>query len=182
MALLRPIEPADAEAIYAALRESLLEVSRWLPWCRADYSLEEAARWAHSRPAAWAIGEAYDFAILEPKSGEIAGVCGLTAISREHHFANLGYWVRTSRTGHGMAAFAARRVARFGLEELGLVRIEVVVAIGNLASQRAAEKAGAIREGVLRNRSVVQGRAADAVMFSFIASDFPDEMSALIAS
>ncbi len=170
-ALIRPVESGDTDEIYQALCESLPEMSPWLPWCGPDYSLEEAARWSQSRAAAWAVGEAYDFAIVDPITKKVAGVCGLTSISRDNNFANLGYWVRTSRTGRGLASFAARRVARFGFEELGLARIEIVVSIGNIASQRAAEKTGAKREGILRNRSLVHGRSTDAVMFSLIPSD-----------
>lgn len=170
-AFVRPVDPCDADEIYEALRESFIELSPWLPWCRADYSFEEATRWCQSRSAAWAIGEAYDFVIVDRKTKEVVGVCGLTSISRDNNLANLGYWVRTSRTGRSMASSAARRVARFGFEALGLARIEIVASIGNIASQRAAEKAGAKREGILRNRSVINGRCTDAVMFSLVPSD-----------
>jgi RimJ/RimL family protein N-acetyltransferase len=62
-------------------------------------------------------------------------------------------------------------VARFGFEYLGLVRVEIVAAVENMASLRAAEKAGAAREGVLRNRITVRDRICDAVMFSLIPED-----------
>jgi RimJ/RimL family protein N-acetyltransferase len=58
----------------------------------------------------------------------------------------------------------------FGFATLGLIRIEIVVAVGNFGSQRAAEKAGAYREGLLRNRIVQRGEARDAYMFSLIPS------------
>jgi len=47
-----------------------------------------------------------------------------------------------------------------------LVRLEILVAISNLPSQRVAEKAGAVREGVLRRRLLLHGVSHDAVMFS----------------
>lgn len=62
-------------------------------------------------------------------------------------------------------------VARFGFDELKLRRIEIVAAINNKASQRVAEKAGATREGILRNRLVVRDKVYDAVMFSLIPGD-----------
>jgi RimJ/RimL family protein N-acetyltransferase len=62
------------------------------------------------------------------------------------------YWIRTSRTREGAATEAIRLLADFGFATLGLVRVEIVVALGNFSSQRAAEKAGAYREGLLRNR------------------------------
>jgi len=50
--------------------------------------------------------------------------------------------------------------------------VEVVVAVGNTTSLRVAEKIGAQREGILRNRIIVRKDILDAVMFSFIPNDF----------
>ena len=84
---------------------------------------------------------------------------------------NLGYWVRTSRTRQGISTTATRLLARFGFEELNLNRIEITAAISNKASQRVAEKAGAIREGFLRNRLVVRVQVADTMVFHEQVSD-----------
>jgi RimJ/RimL family protein N-acetyltransferase len=62
--------------------------------------------------------------------------------------------------------------AKFGFEQLGLIRVEVVIAAGNEASLKAAEKSGARREGILRDRVTVRKQIYDAVMFSFVRSDF----------
>jgi len=45
------------------------------------------------------------------------------------------------------------------------------VATGNTRSLRVAEKAGAQREGFLRNRLLIQDKAHDAVMHSLIPQD-----------
>jgi RimJ/RimL family protein N-acetyltransferase len=63
--------------------------------------------------------------------------------------AHVGYWVRTGQTGQGIATAAVRLIARFGFEDLGLQRLELLVAVENLASRRVAEKAGARFEGIL---------------------------------
>ena len=59
-------------------------------------------------------------------------------------------------------------LADYGFKELKLNRIEILVAVDNLASQRVAAKAGAVREGILRNRLLLHGKIHDAVMFSLI--------------
>jgi RimJ/RimL family protein N-acetyltransferase len=71
-----------------------------------------------------------------------------------------------------VASSAARLAARFGLEHLGFQRIEIMAAVGNIGSQRAAEKAGALREAVLRKRLLVKGQPTDAVLYSLVAEDF----------
>ena len=86
--------------------------------------------------------------------------------------ANLGYWVRTSATGRGVATAAVRLAAHFGFESLDLIRIEIVMAVANLASRRVAEKAGATLEGTLRECLYLDGNAHDAYLFSLIPADF----------
>jgi hypothetical protein len=46
-----------------------------------------------------------------------------------------------------------------------LSRLEIVVALGNLASRRVAEKVGAVLEGTLQRRLLLHGAARDATMF-----------------
>jgi RimJ/RimL family protein N-acetyltransferase len=52
-----------------------------------------------------------------------------------------------------------------------LIRVEIVVAQGNEASVKVAEKIGAHREGILLNRMVVRREMCDAVMFSLLPAD-----------
>jgi ribosomal-protein-serine acetyltransferase len=169
--LIRPYREEDASALYEAVRESLPEVSRWLPWCHENYSIEESREFASSRAAAAQGDEWYSFAVFEREGGRFLGGVGINFINRVHQMANLGYWVRTSAAGRGVATSATRAVARFGFEQLGLQRIEIVAAVENVASQRVAENAGAVREGVLRKRLLIRGEPQDAVLFSLVAED-----------
>jgi ribosomal-protein-serine acetyltransferase len=153
------------------VRESVPEVSRWLPWCHAAYSRDEAARWVTSRPAAWANGTEYSFAIVDGSGRRFLGGCGLNQINLQHRFANLGYWVRSSAAGQGIASAATLLVARFGFVELGLVRVEIVVDVDNTVSRRVAQKVKAAREGIERQRLVTGGHVSDAVMFSLLPED-----------
>jgi ribosomal-protein-serine acetyltransferase len=168
---IRPCRPSDADAVFAAVRESVAELSKWAPWCPPDYSMSHCKPWLESRADAWSQGKEYDFVILDAADSVLLGGCALNDINRTHNFANLGYWVRTSSTGQGVATAAACLVARFGFRELGFTRIEIVAAVGNQASQRVAEKAGAMREGIERNRHVVRDKTYDAVMYSLLPGD-----------
>jgi RimJ/RimL family protein N-acetyltransferase len=168
---LRPLVPADEAALYEAVRESIPEVSPWLPWCHEDYSIEETREFLGSRGSAAAAGDWYSFGIFTKDTGRLLGGVGLNFYNCVHQFINLGYWVRTSATRKGIASRGARLAARFAFEELGVKRIEIVAAVANIGSQRVAEKAGAIREGVLRNRLLIRGEPHDAVMFSLVKED-----------
>jgi RimJ/RimL family protein N-acetyltransferase len=169
--LIRPLQTDDIVPSYEAVRESIAEISQWMDWCSSDYSMEDAATWVNSCVAAWSNGTEYEFAIIDAKNGRFVGACGLNNFDTQNNWANLGYWVRSSETRRGVATSATLLVARFGLEELKLNRVEIFVAAGNVASLRVAEKAGATREGLLRSSLVIHSKVHDAVMFSLIQSD-----------
>lgn len=165
----------DARRVVEAVRASAAELTRWMPWAHAGYSLEDSRMWLDLCREGWEKGTQYSFAAFDVVTGELVGDCSISQINRMHGFANLGYWVRSSATGQGLASTLARRVARFGIEELALNRLEILTALDNLASQRVAEKAGATREGVLRSRLVMRDEVWDAVLFSLTARDFGRE-------
>ena len=168
---IRPYEARDVDPLLEAARESITEVYKWLPWCHPDYAREDSADWVHSRPDQWELDQDYSFVVEEVATGRFLGGAGLNQIDRIHLRANLGYWTRTGAEGGGIATTATRLVAAFGFSELGLERLEILAAVPNLASQRVAEKAGAIREGILRRRLFLFDRMHDAVSYSLVRAD-----------
>jgi ribosomal-protein-serine acetyltransferase len=167
---IRPCRKTDAREVYEAVRESLDELMPFMPWCHPDYSLEDTRTFLALCSRAWAEETEFNFSILDRK-GDFLGLCGINHINPIIRYANLGYWVRSSGKGQGVATRGARLVAMFGFRQLKLLRLEIVVDLNNPASQRVAEKTGAAREGVLRNRILFNTESRDAVMFSLIPSD-----------
>jgi len=162
---LRPYRPADAGAVFAATVESFGTVGRWMAWCHAGYAENEAVTWVEKCAAMWQAGEAYEFGIFDA-DGRYVGGAGINDINRLNNLANLGYWIRQSRQGEGLATEAVRRLVRFGFETVGLTRIEIVAAVDNGGSRRVAEKSGATLECIARNRLVVGGRPVAAAVHS----------------
>jgi ribosomal-protein-serine acetyltransferase len=174
---IRRSEVDDAERVLEAVRASLTELTAWMPWAHAGYSLEDTRAWLDLCSEGWEKGTQYSFIAVDVATGEVLGDCSIAQINRMHGFANLGYWVRSSAAGQGLGSALARRVARFGVEALRLNRLEILTALGNRASQRVAEKAGATREGVLRSRLILREEVLDAAIFSLTARDFGKEPS-----
>ena len=169
--LLRPLRNSDAEKVYRSIRSSITELSLWLPFAHKDYSLKDCRDWIGKRPREWKKGINYDFGIFDVKTGEHIGTCSFNEISKMDSRANLGYYVRSDRTGQGIAVAATKLLAKWGFEVLKLNRIDILVAVENQRSLRVAEKVGAKREGVLRNRIDIRGELHDAVMHSLVPGE-----------
>lgn len=168
--LLRPFRFIDSNQLYGAVYESLKELKPWMSWATDGYTELTAREYIAITRARWDEHTFYAFAIT--RGDELLGACTLSSIHPIYHFCNLGYWVRTSCHGQGIAGRAAKLAARFAFENLGLVRVEIVVAVNNQASIRVAEKIGAHDEGLLLNRMVVGRSIYDAHMYSLLPSDF----------
>lgn len=168
---LRPWQDGDADALFEAARESVATVGRWLPWCHADYGMDDAAAWIAHCQDSWRSGEDRAFAVFEADSNRLLGGIGLNQRNLLHRSANLGYWVRQSRQGQGLAAPAATLAARFGFNQLGLIRIEILTLPDNRASQRTAERVGARFEAVARQRLWAGGQVHDAHVYGLIPTD-----------
>lgn len=166
--LLRPFEDTDAAAFAAAVRESAEGMRRWMPWCSVDYSAEQALKWFQACRDGWTAGTACEYGVFDRDTAAFVGGAGLNKIQHDPRFCNLGYWVRQSCRGQGVAPRVVQALAAQAFGPLGLHRVEIVVAVGNLASERVAVKAGALREGVARNRLVIDGRPVAAHMFSLV--------------
>lgn len=159
----------DAPAVFRAVDESRVEVSRWMDWCRPTYALRDAEDWIRSSLDGYEDGTCFQFGIFGGR--RFLGSCGLSRVDRDADVANLGYWVRTSAAGQGIAPDAALRVISWAFANTDLERIEILAAVGNRRSQRVAEKIGAVKEGVLRRRLAVFGRHHDAVIYSVVRGD-----------
>jgi RimJ/RimL family protein N-acetyltransferase len=170
--LLRPFRLEDSQETFTAVRESLTDLKPWMSWAYDGYSLNDSREFIRLTRARWQEGTLFAFAITDAKSGLILGGCSLSHIHPVYHLCNLGYWVRSSRRGKGIAGRGTLLASRYAFEKVGLVRVEIVIAPGNQASIRVAEKVGAHYEGVLRNRMVVGPDVYDARMYSLIPQDF----------
>jgi len=162
-----PMRQEHAADLHAAAAVSAEALRRWMGGAgQPAASLEEALWYIAQQELSWENGSAYYFMAYDADGA--VGIGFLNSFNHIHRFANLGYWIRSDRTGRGYATAVTRLLARFGFETLGLHRIEIVVDPQNIASQRVAEKAGAVREGILRNRLLYEQGSHDGVMFSLI--------------
>lgn len=167
--VLRPYVPGDAPALADAVLESVATLAPWMPWATGQLSLDDALAWIAVCEKGWADRTRFEFGIFDRGSGVFVGACGLNQINELHAFCNLGYWVRQACQGQGVASAAVRMLADFAWAELPLQRLEIVVGVGNVASLRAARKAGAFEEGIARKRIRLDQRWVDAHMLSLIA-------------
>jgi RimJ/RimL family protein N-acetyltransferase len=158
--VLRPFTLGDVPAITRACQDP--EIQRWIPVIPRPYTDEDA------RSFVTADDLGHQFAVTE--HGEVVGSIGMRV--NQFGTGHIGYWCAKEARGRGLTPRALRLVCRFGLEELGLGRLELITDPDNHASQRVAEKIGFQREAVLRSHLLhPDGRRRDSVMFSLLPGE-----------
>ena len=167
----------DVEELCQAVEESRDYVAKWMPWLTPEYGEKEARQWIEFTIKSRVEGAAHEFLIVESSSGEIAGACGLNSVNKLDAYCNLGYWVRKKYRGEGAALQATILLRDLGFQELGLNRLEIVVAEPNEPSRRVAEKSGAIYEGIRKARLRVGELVYNAHMYALIREGVEVETS-----
>jgi ribosomal-protein-alanine N-acetyltransferase len=94
---------------------------------------------------------------------------GCITIDTHKYFprAELGYWIAIPYRNKGFMTEAIQAIIKYGLTDLGLVRIQAYHSVDNPASGRVLEKAGMKFEGVMR---LYNGRF-DENMYAIINTD-----------
>lgn len=175
---LRPFRRRDVGPVHEAVMSSVSELAVYLPWAHERYSRSVTQQFIRESAAAWHEGRAYDFAIRrDTDPGRHLGNVSIWHVSRANAIAEVGYWVRTDETSRGVCTEAVARLLRFGFEDLALHRIVVRIGVGNLGSERVAEKLGFRLEGTLRDEVRVGTMWIDHTIWGLLEPEWRNEQA-----
>jgi RimJ/RimL family protein N-acetyltransferase len=165
---LRRPEERDIDDLVEACRDA--ESVRWTtvpdPYRRADgeFFVHELAT------VNWARGTGAVFAVADPDD-RYAGSVELRISPADPLVADVGFLTAPRYRGRGYMPAALGALAVWGFATLGLARIEWRANVGNVASRRAAEKAGFVHEGTARHGIEHRGKRMDAWVAALVAED-----------
>ncbi len=115
------------------------------------------------------------FVIVRPTGGEPIGMTRYLDIDRENEAVEVGgTWISPTLFGSPANAASKRLMLGHAFEAERVHRVQIKTDARNLRSQRAIEKLGAVREGVLREHvEMPDGYRRSSVYYSLLASEWP---------
>jgi RimJ/RimL family protein N-acetyltransferase len=116
-------------------------------------------------------GEGVTLTVLEAGSDTCRGQIRVRNVDWDHRRAELTVWLAPRVRGRGLGKSALRLAGEWLLTECGLIRLEIMAEPENVAVLHAAESAGFLREGVLREHQRKRGKGVDTVIMSLITTD-----------
>jgi RimJ/RimL family protein N-acetyltransferase len=163
---LRPLREEDINSIYQACQDQTISSFTRVPY---PYDREMAEEFVRGCDISYRNHQGIVFAI--EVDGTFAGTIGLHGINLTDHCAEIGYWVEQSHRGKGLCTSALRSLIEFSLSVMEFRRLEAMADYNNLASQRVMERAGMVRDALLRNRvTKPNGNQIDMVLFSIVSN------------
>lgn len=167
--LLRQLDDADADDLMAIFGDP--EVTRYWsrePWIRRDEALEMLARDRLAR----ADGSALRLGIEDKAERRIVGTVALFNLSQANRRGEIGYALARACWGQGLMHEALSLFVAWVLEALSLHRLEADIDPANKASARSLLRLGFQREGLLRERWIVDGQVADTEFYGLLAREW----------
>jgi len=167
------LEPLTLEHVPALYRHAGPEIFRWVLEFPRDESFEAFRDWLQA--TAIEAPASLPFAIVLAETGEPVGSTGFLEIRERHRALEIGRtWIGQAWQGTMVNPESKYLLLRHAFETLGALRVQFKTDLNNVHSQRAIEKLGAVREGVLRNYQVrSNGLPRHTVMYSLIADEWP---------
>jgi len=116
-------------------------------------------------------GEAVLLGIWEKGAERLSGQTMLFGIDQEQGTAELGFWTAPWARGRGLATPALRFTLALAFDHVGIGRVYGLTGLDNTQAQRAMERVGMQREGVLRGLEKIPTGRLDQVSFAILVSD-----------
>jgi RimJ/RimL family protein N-acetyltransferase len=145
--LLRPFRLEDVDEVTAACQDP--EIPRWTAMIPSPYTAEHARSWINTHDRLRAAMDGFPFAMVEQTTGRLLGSIGLQHI-QPSGTCEVGYWVAAWARNRGLATRGLQLVTDWAFNQVDLECISLVTMIGNVASERVAEKAGYAFVGQVR--------------------------------
>ncbi|WJV46003.1 GNAT family N-acetyltransferase [Streptomyces flavofungini] len=173
---LRPIEPWQAEELFAHVERAREYAGPWVPFTVKVKDVESARahlqRFAERQAAD--TGRLYGIWL----DGTLVGGVLFRIFDTAVESCEVGVWLEPSAAGRGLVTAASRVIIDWAVDQRGMHRVEWLVSSRNERSKGVAKRLGFVRDGVLRESFPWQGIRHDMEVWSVLAPEWREARAA----
>jgi RimJ/RimL family protein N-acetyltransferase len=138
-------------------------------------SLEDMKNWVHEILSRAEKGTDLPFVAIHLASGRVAGATRyLNIMPKDRGLEIGGTWYGLDFQRTAMNTECKYLLLQHAFETLGCIRVQIKTDLRNDRSQKAIERIGAVKEGVLRNHMILpDGRIRHSVFYSILDTEWP---------
>jgi ribosomal-protein-serine acetyltransferase len=166
--LLERISIGDAGTIFSAIDQNRSHLGRWLPFVDSTKTVSDTE--AFIRTVVSSRDETKNEVYTIWFKGDFAGLIGFHNTDKVNEKTELGYWLIGSMTGKGIIFRSCRAFIGLAFGNMGMNRVTIRSAAGNLASEKVATRLGFTFEGIERGGERFHNSFFDLKVFSLLKS------------
>ena len=167
---IRMLEEADTETIFALVDRNREHLRQWLIWVDHSDSPEVTRQFIKETKRQYANKEALSAGIWLDE--ELVGAIGVVHYDWHNGKLEIGYWIPSEQQGKGTITRAVSAIIDDAFDNLGLNRVEIHCAAGNIRSRAIPERLGFKQDGIMREAGLISGEFVDKVIYSMLASEW----------
>lgn len=167
--LLRRIRESDDNDMFEYT--SNYEITRFLSW-NPHSEITQTKKYIALLISEYDAKDCYSWAIEISELKKFIGIVRIFDISYANKRGELSYILNPAFQGKGMALEAIKAVIEFCFIEVGLNRIQAKCTPDNSPSERVIQRLGMNYEGTLKEFWINKGKAADAKLYSILATGY----------
>jgi len=169
------LEPLDEAHIPALAKVGLEEeIWRYMRYGKVE-TVEQLSAWVHELIDLQAQATDLPFAVISLASGNAIGCTRYMHIDPPNRSLEIGgTWYGLDYQGTLVNSECKYLLLRHAFEQLECIRVWFKTDLRNQHSQRALERLGAVKDGVLRNHMILpDGYIRDSVLYSILPNEWP---------
>jgi RimJ/RimL family protein N-acetyltransferase len=139
-------------------------------------TVDDMSNWVKDIRSRAEKGTDLPFVAIHLASGRVAGATRyLNIMPKDRGLEIGGTWYGTEFQRTPVNTECKYLLLRHAFETLGCIRVQLKTDLRNERSQKAIERIGAVKEGVLRNHMILpDGRIRDSVFYSILDREWPE--------
>ena len=152
---IRPLNPGEGDILHQAKIETIDELYPWMEWAADVGNIKKDELFIRQSAAKYILREEMVLGAFDQNNGELCAMSGYNTLNWRNRIFTIGYWVRKSRQGQGLAQEITNALIRYAFAVFHAQKVDIFHAEGNNASQAVIEKLGFVKEGILRNHDML---------------------------
>ena len=167
--ILRPMQWSDGAAIVEAASDGKL----WQLFYTSVPGPDTIEAYLETAEAEIGYGRAMPFVVIDKHSGQIVGATRYMRMKRDAKRLEIGttFYAQSAQRSP-INSETKLLLLTHAFEVMDCLCVQLRTDGFNFASQRAIERLGAKKDGLLRNHSIVNGRVRDTVTYSILANEW----------
>jgi ribosomal-protein-serine acetyltransferase len=143
---------------------------KWLPWLDSYRTVADSAYFIEQANISWEENQSLTLGIWHQAS--LVGVISLHQFDWPNKTSSIGYWLDETHQGKGIMTNACRGLVDLGFDKLGLQSITLKCAVGNLPSQKIAQRLGFTFTAIKKDAEWLYDHSVDHKVYIMHAADW----------